>query len=87
MLNLWAKIEDNRKAPWKLVMQFGVKILLKYLVGRLQSKEAFDYLSDRTNSNIDYILIDDARAAIDVDSPQDLILAEKILEEEEAKNV
>ena len=68
-------------------MQFGVKILLKYLVGRLQSKEAFDYLSDRTNSNIDYILIDDARAAIDVDSPQDLILAEKILEEEESKNV
>ena len=87
VLNLWAKIEDNRKAPWKLVMQFGVKILLKYLVGRLQSKEAFDYLSDRTNSNIDYILIDDARAAIDVDSPQDLILAEKILEEKESKNV
>ena len=87
VLKLWAKIEKDRKTPWKVVNYFGVKYLLKYKLGQLNCEEAFNVLSEKTGCSVNFVPIRDPRAAIDVDSCQDLHLVTEILKADEESDI
>jgi len=76
---LWSRLEADRKRPWRMVRHGGVGLLLKYLTGRLTLQSALQTLSRAMGCQVGYVLIDNPRAAIDVDSVADRDLAEKIL--------
>jgi CTP:molybdopterin cytidylyltransferase MocA len=79
LVEAWQNIEKNRKNPIKLVAAFGVLPLLEFLLGRLTPDRAFARISQRLGITAKPIFMPFAEAAIDVDKPDDLKLAEKIL--------
>jgi len=83
ILATWRRVEQERKKPWKVISLLGASNLLRFALGRLDSRQAFDALSKRVGLRIDYQLIDDPLSAVDVDSPADLALVEAILRKRE----
>ncbi len=79
LVELWETIERDRKRPWKLVSHFGVKPLVYYLCGWLTPDVAFRMISEKLGIKAAPIFMPFAEAAIDVDKPSDLELAERIL--------
>ena len=84
ILELWQRVERERKKPWKIVSLLGVANLVRFAAGRLHSVQAFRALSERVGLRIDYRLIDDPLTAVDVDTPDDLRLVESLIREQEA---
>ncbi|MBT8048559.1 MAG: NTP transferase domain-containing protein [Xanthomonadales bacterium] len=76
----WTKLESDRKKPWRMVRHAGVGLLVQYLLGRLTLDKALDTLSRAMGCSIGYALLDNPRAAVDVDSAADRDLAVKILQ-------
>lgn len=76
----WRRLESDRKRPWKMARKLGWGTLFRYLAGRLTLDDAMAVLSERAQCAIGYILLDEARAAVDVDSVSDWRLANHILE-------
>jgi CTP:molybdopterin cytidylyltransferase MocA len=81
LVEAWQEIEKNRKKPLKLVAAFGVLPLLEFVLGRLTPERAFDRISQRLGIIARPVFMPFAEAAIDVDKPDDLKLAEKILKD------
>ncbi len=79
LVEAWQDIEKNRKKPLKLVAAFGVLPLLEFLLGRLTPERAFARISQKLGIIAKPVFMPFAEAAIDVDKPDDLKLAEKIL--------
>ena len=79
ILERWRYLESVRKKPWRLVAAFGVIALLRFALGMLSLETAFKTISARLDMIIKPILMPFAEAAIDVDKPADLELAETIL--------
>lgn len=77
---LWSELEADRKRPWRMVRRGGVGMLLKYLFGRLTLESALETLSSAMGCRVGYVLIDNPRAAVDVDSVADRDLAQNILQ-------
>ncbi|HKQ94202.1 MAG TPA: NTP transferase domain-containing protein [Aestuariivirgaceae bacterium] len=75
----WRHVESNRKRPWRLVSSFGIVPLMAYFAGRLSLEAAFRAASRRLGIEIGPVLMPFADAAVDVDKPEDLELAEKVL--------
>lgn len=78
-LRLWQAVEQERKRPWRIAARFGPGWLLRYLSGTLSVAQAFARLSARSGCHVDFVPVDDARAAVDVDSSADLALARQVL--------
>jgi hypothetical protein len=79
ILERWKYLETVRKKPWRLVAAFGPLALLRFVTGRLSLQTAFQTISSRLGMEIKPVLMPFAEAAIDVDKPSDLELAESIL--------
>jgi len=79
LVEAWQDIEKNRKKPLKLIAAFGVLPLVEFLLGRLTPRRAFARISQRLGITAKPVFMPFAEAAIDVDKPDDLKLAEKIL--------
>lgn len=78
-VRFWRRIETERKRPWRLVRAFGPLALLLF-AGRLLSLDgAMRLASRRLGLTATAVRMPFAEAAIDVDKPADLILAERIL--------
>lgn len=75
---LWQQLERQRKRPWRMLAWLGVGNLLRYLAGRMTRRRAFELLSVRAGVGITAVLLDDAEAAVDVDTLDDLQLVERI---------
>jgi GTP:adenosylcobinamide-phosphate guanylyltransferase len=75
----WRRAELERKRPWRLVRAFGWRPLLAYLLGRLTLDGAMARASRITGARVAAVALPFAEAAIDVDKPADLELAETIL--------
>jgi GTP:adenosylcobinamide-phosphate guanylyltransferase len=75
----WRRVEQERKRPWRLVRAFGWRPLLAYLLGRLTLDDAMARASAIIGARIAAVVVPYAEAAIDVDKPADLALAELIL--------
>jgi len=78
-LDFWQVVEAQRKRPWKIAGKLGFAFLLRYLLRRVTLQSAFDRVSSLCSCKVSYVLVDSARAAVDVDSPADRDLAERIL--------
>ena len=79
ILERWQYLESVRKKPWRLVAAFGPAALIRFLAGMLSLAAAFTIVSRRLEMVIKPVLMPFAEAAIDVDKPADLELAETIL--------
>ena len=75
----WRRAELERKRPWRLVRAFGWGPLVAYLLGRLTLDAAMARASRITGARLAAVPLPFAEAAIDVDKPADLDLAETIL--------
>ena len=79
VLDLWQRMEAERKRPWKMLSLLGPRYVMRYLTGRLSLFDAFARLSALTNVSAVPVVIDDGAVAVDIDSPEDLILAERAM--------
>ena len=75
----WRRVEQERKRPWRLVRAFGWRPLVAYLLGRLTLSEALARASQVIGARLAAVILHQPEAAIDVDKPADLELAESIL--------
>lgn len=80
ILEKWQYLEPSRKKPWRLVAAFGLPALIRFAMGALSLDGAFRIVSSRLGLIAKPVLMPFAEAAIDVDKPSDLELAEAILE-------
>lgn len=79
IIRFWRQVEENRKSPLTMLRQLGVLTALRYLTNTLTLAQALQKLSNRTETRLAVTQMPFAEAAIDVDSPEDFYLAEKIL--------
>ena len=77
----WRQAERNRKRPWKIALAFGMPVLLRLLLGRGDARSVLENLSRRLGLVARPVFMPMAEASVDVDKPEDLELAERILEE------
>jgi GTP:adenosylcobinamide-phosphate guanylyltransferase len=75
----WSEMERHRKRPWRLVAAIGPLTLLRFLLGALSLEAAMRRLSRMVGATVRVVEMPFAEAAIDVDKPADLTLAERIL--------
>lgn len=81
MVEFWSHIERERKHPLRLIRSLGGLVLVRYVLGWLSLSEALGRLGRRLDLQVKEVLLPFPEAAIDVDTPEDLALAEKILVE------
>lgn len=86
IIRFWRKIEQNRKSPLTMLLQLGIGTALCYVLNLLTLAQALEKLGDRTRTKLANVDMPFAEAAIDVDSPEDYYLAEKILRARSASN-
>lgn len=77
----WRQVERDRKRPWRMIRKLGWLPLLGYLTGRLSLDDTFGVVSRRLGLVIRPVLLPFPEAAVDVDKPSDLVLAERLLRE------
>lgn len=75
----WVRAESFRKRPWRLVSAFGPAALILFLLGRLTLDGALARASAVIGARIEAVRLPMAEAAIDVDRPSDLALANRLL--------
>lgn len=75
----WASLERQRKRPWRIARAFGFRPLLRYILGRLPLAEAFATASRTAGLTARPVILPWPEAAVDVDKPADLTVAERIL--------
>lgn len=74
----WARMEQHRKRPLRLIAAIGPLTLLRFLLGRLDIGGVERLLSRRSGARLRIVEMPFAEAAIDVDKPADLDLVERI---------
>ena len=80
IISLWQRAQAHRKRPWRMALTlFGFGALARYACGRLSLHQTRQAVLKSTGIAVDFIEIPYAHAGIDVDTPADLELAEKIL--------
>ena len=75
----WRQLENDRKRPWAIVRRLGLGSLLRFLCGRLSLAQGLSILERKVGARLAVVDMPFAEAAIDVDRPADLQLAEEIL--------
>ncbi len=84
LVDLWQRLERHRKRPWRLIAEVGPLALLRFLLGRLSLEGAMRHLSAKAGAAVRAVELPFPEAAIDVDKPADLELAETILADRSA---
>lgn len=78
-IRFWAYVEQHRKNPVRLFAKFGLGNLAMMLLRRLTLAQAFSRASTKIGCRIRPVLLEHPEAAIDVDKPIDLLIAEAII--------
>ncbi|MBB3102028.1 nucleotidyltransferase family protein [Azomonas macrocytogenes] len=80
LAHFWRNVEQERKRPWRVIAgALGGGAVIRYACGRLTLEQALERLSDKLGIKIGAVVLPFAEAAVDVDTPADLLLVEKIL--------
>ena len=79
MVSFWRRVEQDRKKPWRMIRLLGPGTLLSFALGRLTLDAALAAFGRRTGTALAAVEMPFADAAVDVDRPGDLTLAESIL--------
>lgn len=80
VIDAWSAIEQDRKKGWKLVARFGLPLLVRALTRTITIQAAAARAGQRLGAEVNVVALGDARAAVDVDKPEDLALATAVLE-------
>ncbi len=75
----WRKAESFRKEPWRLAALFGAFTLARFVAGRLSLEDALAAVSKLTGASISAVRLDDGEAGIDVDTPADFAVVERLM--------
>ncbi|MGE4528039.1 MAG: NTP transferase domain-containing protein [Rhodospirillaceae bacterium] len=75
----WRRLEHDRKRPWAMVRHLGLLPLLRFGCRRLSLVQALRLLEGKVGARVVAVDMPFAEAAIDVDHPADLRLAEELL--------
>ena len=75
----WRRVEQDRKRPLAMIALLGLPALLRFALGRWTLADALAALGRRTGTRLAVVEMPFAEAAIDVDRPADLALAEAAL--------
>src|SRR5262245_49264305 len=79
LVDFWSRLEAYRKKPWRMIAAIGPLTLIRFALGSLTLDSALARLSNLVNVRIAAADLPFAEAAIDVDKPEDLQLANEIL--------
>ena len=75
----WRLAEQYRKQPWKIARVFGLRLLFCYLIRLHTLEAAFAAVGAKAGIRVVPIPMPFAEASIDVDTPHDLEMVERIL--------
>ena len=78
--DIWRRVEQQRKRPWRLVSIIGWGSVLRYLLGRLSLQQALERLSGRFGLRIDAVVMPQPEASVDVDTVRDWKFARRLAE-------
>jgi GTP:adenosylcobinamide-phosphate guanylyltransferase len=84
-LEIWAEVERDRKKVAKLFFFFGPVLAIRALTRTIALDDALARVGRRVGMKIRAIRLPFADAAVDVDKPADLELAERILRDRSAR--
>jgi GTP:adenosylcobinamide-phosphate guanylyltransferase len=79
VIELWRRVEAERKHPLRMAAILGLPMLLRYLFGRLSLAHAAARLGDLAGVKAVIVRSPFGLAAIDVDKPADLDLVRKLV--------
>ena len=75
----WIRAEQYRKQPWRMLGAVGPRALTGFALGRLDLEAACEQLSRACGCRVRAVPLPFPEAAIDVDRPEDVELATRIL--------
>lgn len=78
-VDFWRRVEGERKRPLAMARLLGPWTLLRFALRRLTLRGALDALERRCGARLAAVEMPFADAAVDVDKPEDLALAEAAL--------
>lgn len=78
VVDLWRRVEAERKRPWKQAQILGFGMLLRYVTGRLALKDAAARLGQLAGVRAAIVETPYGLASVDVDKPADLDLVRQI---------
>ena len=81
-IGAWRQVEADRKRPWRIARRLGIGTLWRYSIGRLTLAESMTRLGRQIGINAVPVAASDGRAAIDVDTPEDLALVRDLVSRE-----
>ncbi|MFT8586101.1 nucleotidyltransferase family protein [Acetobacter papayae] len=76
--DLWQRVEQNRKNPLRVALALGPLVLLRALTGRLTRAALYRRIAKLTGAQAELVPLSDGRAAVDVDKPDDVVVAEQL---------
>jgi len=79
IVDLWRRVEAERKRPWKMARILGPGMLLRYVTGQLALKDAAARLGELAGVRAAIVETPYGLASVDVDKPADLDLVRKIV--------
>ena len=79
-IDLWRKVEQYRKQPWKIAAMLGPVILVRYLLGLMTLDETVARIGALADVKAVAVRARHGLAAVDVDKPSDLDLVRSIVE-------
>jgi GTP:adenosylcobinamide-phosphate guanylyltransferase len=79
VLSAWAEVEQDRKKGWRLIARFGPALLIRALTRTITLDMAVRRAGRRLGVTARAVPLADPLAAVDVDKPEDLALAEAVL--------
>ncbi|MEW5686131.1 MAG: nucleotidyltransferase family protein [Pseudomonadota bacterium] len=79
VIDLWRRVEAERKRPWKMARILGPGMLLRYVMRRLALKDAAVRLGRLAGVNAAIVQTPYGLASVDVDKPADLDLVRRIV--------
>jgi GTP:adenosylcobinamide-phosphate guanylyltransferase len=79
-IDLWRKVEQHRKQPWKIAAMLGPVMLGRYLLGRMTLDETVGRIGALAGVKAVAVRARHGLAAVDVDKPSDLDLVRSLVE-------
>jgi GTP:adenosylcobinamide-phosphate guanylyltransferase len=83
-VDFWQRLEGQRKSPFAMARIIGLTTLLQYSLRILTMKRAVRLLSRRIDASLAIVELPFADAAVDVDKPADLLLADETISKRRA---
>lgn len=78
-VSFFERLERHRKHPARIARTLGLRTLLRFALRRLTLSEGMERLSRLAGARVTAVLLPFGEAAIDVDKPDDLAIAESLL--------